>query len=119
MEKSRKIKGLQSQLKQLYGDRESLKVDVSNKQKELSLKNKSIKAIERQIETYEKDNDVKVSEHAIVRYFERVLGFDIPVIEKEIKNGIEEQIKVLGSSGNYVVKTYTAVVSDNTVVTIY
>jgi hypothetical protein len=59
-----------------------------------------------------------VSEHAILRYFEKVLKFDIEEIKKKIlpaKQG--EQVKVLGS-GTFTADTHRLRVKNGVVVTI-
>ena len=59
-----------------------------------------------------------VSEHAILRYFERVLKFDIEEIKKKIlPEEQENQIKVLGS-GTFVTDTHRLKVRNGVVITI-
>lgn len=120
MEEVRKIKGLKSQLRALQSDAELLKIEIGNKQREYGNKLKTIKSIEEQIKSIEKKgNKVKISEHAIVRYFERVRGFDISEIEKEILT--EEVLKLidaLGGSGTYPNKEFKVVMKNNMVTTI-
>lgn len=61
-----------------------------------------------------------VSEHAIIRYIERVLGISIDEISQKILgNEIEKQIETLGN-GTYPINDneFKIVVKDNVVVTI-
>lgn len=59
-----------------------------------------------------------VSEHAILRYFERVMKFDIEEIKKKIlPDEQENQIKVLGS-GTFSVETHRLKVRNGVVITI-
>lgn len=119
MREVRKIKGLQSQLKSLDGDIQALKIELSNKQSELTHKMKAFKAIKSEISKLENNNDIRVSEHAIVRYFERVKGFDISEIEKEIiTEEVTKLIDVLGGSGKYPNKDFQVVMKDFTVTSI-
>ena len=63
-----------------------------------------------------------VTDHAIVRYFERVLGFDISEIRKQIlPREVLPQLKTLGGKCKYPIngdKPFQIVVEDNTVVTL-
>lgn len=64
------------------------------------------------------NNDLNISEHAIVRYFERVLGYDL----EKLKNSIitEELIKnhsIVGN-GNYQFGKNTLVIKNKTIITI-
>jgi len=59
-----------------------------------------------------------VSEHAILRYFERVMKFDIEEVKKKIlPDEQESQIKVLGS-GTFVTDTHRLKVRNGVVITI-
>lgn len=119
MQVERKIKGLKSQAKKLKGDMDAFKIQISNMQREYSVKEKNYKSIQKQIESFETDNQIRVSEHALIRYFERKLGYDIDIIKKVIVDGITEQIGTLGTSGEYVFSDLKAVVKDNVVITIH
>ncbi len=119
MKEARKIKGLKSQLKIMEGDAEALKIDIANKQREYNAKRNKIKSLKEDIDKFEKNGSIKVSEHAIVRYFERVKGFNISDIEKEILN--EEVLKMveqLGGNGGYPNKGFKVLMKDFTVTTI-
>jgi hypothetical protein len=89
-----------------------------NEQKELE---NSIINISQFIESL-KEDEIKISYHAWVRYFERIEGFDLEKLEKEILTSeIKERIKTLGD-GTYknVIKNgkLTLIVKNNNVVTI-
>lgn len=121
IDKTRKIKGLQTQLKILEGDASALKVEISNKQKEYSQKVSSINSIKQEIEKLEKieKNEFRVSEHAIVRYFERVKGFNIDDIQKEILNDkIKEMTKTIGCNGTFPNNGFSVIIKDSTVTTV-
>jgi len=63
---------------------------------------------------------IPVTDHAIVRYFERIEGRDIGKIKKEINNPeLLEWYDKLGDGGKYPVNNeYRAVISGGKVVTI-
>jgi len=55
----------------------------------------------------------------VFRYFERVKGYDLEDIKKEIlTDQVKEMVSVLGSTGKYPNNDYQIVLKDNIVVTI-
>jgi len=64
-----------------------------------------------------KKGELKVTEHAMLRYFERVLGFNLEEIEEKIVSEISEAQKELGN-GTYPSGVFKVVVKENTIVTI-
>lgn len=120
MIKERKIKGLRSQLKILEGDAQALKIAVSNAQKEYQAKRNLIKSIKAKIESFENEyKSIRISEHAIVRFFERVKGFDIKSVEKEIlSKEVLDLVEKLGGTGGYPNKGFKVVMKDHVVTTI-
>ena len=119
MKQARKIKGLKSQLKIMQGDAEALKIEIANKQKEYNAKLNAIKTLKEEIEKFQNNKNIKVSEHAIVRYFERVKGFDISDIEKEIlTDEVLNLVEQLGGTGGYPNSDFKVLMKDYTVTTI-
>lgn len=122
------VRQLRSQLIQIDGDLEALKIELSNKQKDLNSKRKIADQLRNKIKEIENesDNEISISEHAYLRYFERVLNFDLDEVKKEI---ITEQVldltTKLGSSGNFPTgkktsdgKEYRVALKNNVVVTV-
>ncbi len=121
MEDVRKIKGLNTQIKTLKSDAELLLIDIKNKQREHEAKKAMIRNLEEKIKELSSGNNdkIKVSEHAILRYLERVKGINISDIEKEIVNSdIIKMVDVVGGSGTYPNKDFTVVMKNKTVTTI-
>lgn len=119
MKDTRKIKQLQSQLNTLISDASVMKIDLSNKQREYNQKLQSITKLKETIDKLNSSNEVKISEHAIIRYLERVKGVDISQIEKEIlTKEVLELIEILGGSGKYPVNDFQIVMKDYTVTTV-
>lgn len=119
MDDVRKIKGLKSQLKFIADDADSLKNDIDNKTIEYNKKLQQIKNINSEIRKIDNNKKLKVSEHAIIRYFERVKGFDISKIEDEILNDtVLDMVEKLGGSGRYPNNGYQVVLKNLTVTTI-
>ncbi len=119
MKEVRKLKGLQSQLKTIEADIESLRIEMSNKQKDYNTKVHSAKKLRKEIENLNTSKTPKVTEHAIVRYFERVKGFNIAEIEKEIlTDKIRGMAETLGGNGKYPNSGFEVVMKDFTVTTV-
>ena len=119
MKEAQKIKRLKSQLNKLEGDAEALKVSVINTQKDYQSKLKSIKDLKEQINSFEKDTTIRVSEHAILRYLERVKGINISEIEKEIlSDEVLNLVNQLGGTGGYPNKDFKVLMKNYTVTTI-
>lgn len=119
MKDIQKLKRLNTQLQKLTGEYEALKVEVEIKQKESTEKRRSINKLRCEISSIDNDKELKVSEHAIVRFFERVKGYNISEIEKEILNeDIVKAATVLGGGGTYPNDGYQVVMKNYIVTTI-
>lgn len=119
MKEVREIKNLQSQHKKLLLEAEFLKIQLQNIQDEYIFKKKQADEIRIEMLKAAKTETIKVSEHAILRYLERVKGLNIEEIEKEIVS--EEIIKFveqLGGSGQYPNKGFNVLMKNFTVTTI-
>lgn len=119
LQKEQEIKGLESQLKIIVGKKEAKKIEVSQTQKALSDLLKSEKQLQDRISQIKEEKGITVSEHAILRYIERVKGIDLKVIEEEI---ITEELKnnviALGGNGKYPLNGCRAIMKNFTIVTI-
>lgn len=121
MKKETTVKGLQSQLNKSKGEYDALKVECANKQRQLANKKNEIEILEIEIlKLNKKGNIIKVSEHAVLRYLERVSGLSIENVEKLILNeSVTKLILKLGcSNGTYPAEGFKVVLKDNVVVTI-
>lgn len=119
MKDARKLKGLVSQLKKMEGDAEALKIEVQNKQREYSSKLRAIETIKEQINKLEKQNGVIVTEHAILRYLERVKGINLADISKEIlTDEIKKFVAVIGGNGTYPNNGFSVKIVDYKIVTV-
>lgn len=119
MKEVRRIKGLKSQVKIMESDAELLKIEFINKQREYSAKITKIQALKDEIEKIDKNEKIKVSEHAIVRYFERVKGFNISEIEEEIlTEEVLTLVEQLGGNGGYPNGNFKVLMKNFTVTTI-
>ncbi len=123
MEKVRKAKQLETQIKKLWTDAETLKLDLGIKTREYQHKLDSIKKLKFELEKVNsvETKTLKVSEHAILRYIERVSGIRIEEIEQKILS--ESLIKLVEkldyNNGTYPMnEDFSVIIKDLTVVTI-
>lgn len=119
MDEVRSLKKLKSQLKGMLENAEALKAEAAEKQREYSEKMNQIRSMEQQISKLENNGKVKISEHAVLRYLERVKGIDVADIEKEILSPeILEMVKKLGGNGTYPGNGYRIIMKNYTVTTV-
>lgn len=63
---------------------------------------------------------ISITDHALVRYIERIYGLDTEKLRKEILNQeLQEIAKTLGGSGKYTFNNITFVLDNYKIVTIY
>lgn len=117
---SQELKRLQSLLNQLQLELTSLQESNSRLNMEITTKVKQIKEVEQKIHKLKgADGSIIVSEHAIIRYLERVYKLDVEKIKQEIlPEKILKQAKMIGN-GRYGVIDHTLLIKDNVVVTVY
>lgn len=96
------LKQFQTQLKKLESELESVQLEMKVKQKEFELKRKVINDLKTRIEQMKIKSDVIISEHALLRYFERVLGYNLEDIKSNlISSKTRDLILMLGNNGEY------------------
>ena len=80
---------------------------------------KVLKDCRMQIDKFRRENEIKVSDHAIVRYLERIKGVDINAIKEEIvTDNIRKMVDTLGGAGIYPDRNHKVVMKNYTVVTV-
>ena len=115
-----------TQLKKVESEIEGLKLESSQVNKQLTQKYKLKEELEEKISSISRsDQEIIISEHAILRYFERVLGFDLETFKKLILNdGVMELIEKLDrGNGEYPSTSvegqkFKILLKDNVIVTI-
>jgi len=113
------LKQLKTQLTKLQGETDGLNIDINLKKQELNNKNQMITNLLLKIKKLENPTKPQVSEHALLRYIERVLKIDINEIKNEILNkDVIDMVDKLGGNGKYPAKNFKVVMKNNTVVTI-
>ena len=114
------LKGLQTRKSKVDAEIQLISTDVNSKKKELTNKKHLSNSLKQQIDKLKSD-DLIISEHAILRYIERVIGLDMDELKAKI---LDESIisyhKELGS-GVYPLSNTDrkAVIKQNTIVTIH
>ena len=115
------IKQLNSQLNILEGNRKALNIQCAQIQRNLSENKNQINKIKKYIYDLEikQSQELTITEHALLRYCERVLGINIEDIKKEILTPeLNKLIDTLGSTGTYPYKEYQLKIVDKTIITI-
>ena len=120
------LKQLKTQQAKLMGSIEAVKVEVANLQKDLSSKQKAVQEIQKKIYQLEHPTEISISEHAIVRFFERIQGYDPEEVKRNIlTEKVRQLINELGPNGTYPTGQhdnkgieYRVKVVDNVIVTI-
>ena len=119
MKEAHKLKGLQGQLQSAKGQAESLKIEVANLQRAYGQKLEVVKGLTSEIAKLNKAPVLRVSEHAMLRYFERVLDCNLAGIESHILTlELRKMVDTLGGSGTFPVEDFSVVVRDYTVVSV-
>lgn len=115
-----KLKGLQSQISKLKSDIDLDRAQLSTIQKGINSKLARIKELEKEFKKLSQNNELIVSEHAILRYLERVKELDLEEVTNSILNekAMELYEKLGNSSGKYPVDGFNLVIKDNVVITI-
>ena len=114
------LKGLETKYKTLETKRNLIIKEVEEKQQEASKLKKDMGQIKQQIDNLKSktDGNIIVSEHAMLRYIERVLGIDLDELQKKILD--ENDIKTVRALGNctYPKDGFKLKIKDGKVITI-
>lgn len=86
MNNSHILKQYTTQLKKIDAEIEGLKLESSRISKEMAQKYKTKEDLLKKIDSLSKSDKIVISEHAVLRYCERVLGLNLDEISKQILN---------------------------------
>ena len=104
-------KGLQGQLTAIESEEKDLKRRKDDIQKAIDIISRKIRS--------RHDSGLVISEHAILRYLERVKEIDLEEIKALVApEGTEKIIKAFGGKGTFPIGTHQIVVENNTIKTI-
>lgn len=114
------VKGLKTQASNLESELKAKREQLKTIQKEINTQERRKREISKKILELESKKDLRVSEHALLRYVERVKGIDLAEIEKEILDeDLSKWTEKLGGNGQYPhQKGYQRVLVNYTVTTI-
>lgn len=114
------LKGLETRRQTADRELKGVMEELSKVQSRVSIAQAEIRKIdERLFQLKRSDKDIIISEHAILRFLERVKKIDIEATKKEILSDLARaQAKALGNGTFPVSATHRVKVKDNTVVTI-
>jgi len=115
--KASELKALQTTLQDKEGELRGLERRKKDIVHEVGEVKQLINNIKQRIDNLESDKAI-VSEHAILKYVEGVLGIDLDKVAKKIMNKKDEEMIETLSNCKYSKEGFKAVVRNNTVVTI-
>lgn len=115
-EELKKLNTLQTKLQ---SEIEAIKVEREILNNKLQSAERNLGKIKEEIKKLKHGNKVIVSEHAMLRYIERVLGIDLKEIEERIlTDEVKEQYKIVGNGKFPINDEFKVIIRDNVVVTI-
>ena len=114
--KNESIKILLRKEKELVSEIEDIKGKKKEIDKNLEIKRKKLEGVKAKIANAQES--VIISEHAVIRYIERVLGIDIKEIEKKIVDEETEKIIMELRPSKICRGEFSILIKDNTVTTI-
>jgi len=113
------LKHAKVELQKMHQKRLEASANRQRAERELELATISIQKLEKQIASAKKKKEVIISEHAILRYLERVYQMDMLKIQLEIAPlDVRETIKMFGGNGTFETKTHRIIVVDSTITTV-
>lgn len=121
IESDREVKGLRSQIAAKRGDLAAANVAAASAQRQASNLGRDILAIEARIKELEQPVEagpIIVTEHALLRYLERVYGIDLDGVRGEIIAGAESTIRFMRDGQIQRPEGHTLVIKNMTVVTV-
>ena len=114
-----RIKSIQVQITKLEEEIRNYNLQLNDIQSNIASKRKQIKKHNKELTKLKQSSkDIIISEHAIVRYVERVLKIDMDKLSKEIiGEDLKNTVTTLGN-GTYPYKNHFIRVVDNVIVTV-
>lgn len=117
MSEQTQIKHWQTELKKFESEEKILQTQQVELKKQLQDRQSKIQSLKTRINNA-RQKDVEISEHAILRYLERVTGLPMDTIKEAIlPENVRDLVKMTGN-GKYPVGSHTVVVKGNSVVTV-
>lgn len=119
LKNSQELKQLQSRKIKLEAEAQTLLEESKDYQRKYSKVCSQVYDIEKQIDGL-KEKYIIITEHAILRYLERVEGFDMEKVKASIlPNDVKTQIKAFNGNGKYPIGSgFQIVVKDGSIVSV-
>jgi hypothetical protein len=113
------IKQLHVQLSKLEADYAAKQTIVAQGQQELSFKSKQIIALKEKINQISQKREIVLSDHALIRYVERVLGVDLDAAKAAIiTDELRKMVDTLGGNGSYPMTGFIVKMKDSVITTV-
>jgi len=118
-EETKKIHELQNYISKLENQLdEQVKIEVTAN-KQVAKITARLKQVKQELSSLLDKKEIRLSEHAVLRYFERVKKCDLQAIEKEIMTDeLKETVRFLGGSADIKRNGYTIIIKNYIIVTI-
>lgn len=116
------IKKLQSIKASIEAEIETLELKEKNLKQEISTKKMNLNNLRQKINSLSKSSEqLTISEHAILRYIQRVMGLDIEEISSKILPQEEMQVVDRLGNGHYPINNgeFRIIVKNRVVITVY
>ena len=119
MEHAAELKHLQQRIGQCQGNIKLQQAAIKEAEDRIKHERTTMHKLEQELQQLKKQSEaIIVSEHAMLRYFERVLKFNLQEIrEKILPPSLEEKVRTLGS-GTYPANGHRVRVKGNVAITI-
>lgn len=114
LKNSQDIKALKSRITKTRAEMDSAKIEMQMAQRRMSELQSMVSKMENELKAME-GSKVTVTEHAILRYLERVRGIDLEEVENTI---LPEAYREKLINGKIPINGFRIVVKDNTVITV-
>jgi len=113
-----KIKSIQVQITKIEEEIKNYNLQLQNIHLDITTKQQQMKKYQEELKKLKTSNDIIISEHAILRYIERVMKIDMVKLSNEImSNEFKKGITTLGN-GTYPYNNHLLKVVDSVVVTV-
>jgi len=115
---SSKIKSIQVQITKIEEEIKNYNLQLQNINLDITTKKEQIKKYQSELNKLKISDEIIISEHAILRYIERVMKIDMEKLQNEIiSKDFQNTLKNLGN-GTYPYKNHLLKIVDNVVVTV-
>lgn len=113
------LKSLQTQYNNLEAQLKVKRQEFENAKEIISKLQSQRDKVRNEIMNIENSDEIVISEHAIIRYLERVKQFDISAIKKDIlSDEVVSMVKTLGRTGKYPNGNFRLVIKNGIVTTV-